>query len=410
MARRIDDRKGLATVLMQAYWARGSTPLEEVIEMLTESRDLAAEMGDIEIQAQAMEWRILPLIAVGNVEAARQELTTVTEIAQRVRQPFILYIAEQYRAALALQEGQLNEAETAAERSREWGRLLRGRDASGTYAIQTFEIRRQQGRLAELAPFARSLVAADGGDVTWRPALAALLAELEMHDEVKRELARLGRDGLEPLRHSLFTGSLAYLTDACSAVGSEEVAALVYPELAPFAGTILMIGSGVVFCGAADRYLGMLCATLEDTERAERYFVAALERNHSIGATTWLAHTYYEYGRMLQARREHERAQPLLAEAATLAEQVNMPALLSRIARLGTSRTKAAGLPHGLSEREAEVLRFVAAGLSNREIATALSISENTAANHVKSILRKTGCANRTEAASFATRRGLVGG
>jgi DNA-binding SARP family transcriptional activator/DNA-binding CsgD family transcriptional regulator len=408
MARRIDDRKGLATVLMQAYWARGSTPLEEVIEMLTESRDLAAEMGDIEIQAQAMEWRILPLIAVGDVEAAREELTTVTEMARRVRQPFILYIAEQYGAALALQEGRLGAAETAAERSREWGRLLRGREASGTYGIQMFEIRRQQGRLAELAPFARSLVAANGGDVIWRPALAALLAELDMRDEVERELARIRRDGLEPLRRSLLTGSLAYLTDACSAVGNAEVAALIYPELAPSAGTVVMIGSGVVFCGAADRCLGMLAATLGDTERAERHFAAALERNRSIGATTWLAHTYYEYGRMLRASREYERAEPLLAEAATLAEQVGMPALLSRIARLAPPRAKTRALPHGLSEREAEVLRLVAAGLSNREIAATLSISQHTAANHVKRILRKTACANRTEAASFATRHGLV--
>jgi DNA-binding NarL/FixJ family response regulator len=47
-------------------------------------------------------------------------------------------------------------------------------------------------------------------------------------------------------------------------------------------------------------------------------------------------------------------------------------------------------------------------GRSNRELASALSISEHTAANHVKSILRKTGCANRTEAASYAHERGLV--
>jgi DNA-binding NarL/FixJ family response regulator len=46
--------------------------------------------------------------------------------------------------------------------------------------------------------------------------------------------------------------------------------------------------------------------------------------------------------------------------------------------------------------------------MSNREIGTELVVSEHTAANHVRSILRKTGCANRTEAASYAYQRGLT--
>jgi DNA-binding NarL/FixJ family response regulator len=50
----------------------------------------------------------------------------------------------------------------------------------------------------------------------------------------------------------------------------------------------------------------------------------------------------------------------------------------------------------------------VARGLSNREIGGTLNISEHTAANHIRSILRKTGCANRTQAASYAHRHGLV--
>jgi DNA-binding CsgD family transcriptional regulator len=65
-------------------------------------------------------------------------------------------------------------------------------------------------------------------------------------------------------------------------------------------------------------------------------------------------------------------------------------------------------LPDGLSPREVEILRLVAGGLSNREIGTRLSISEHTAANHVRSILRKTGCGNRTQAASYAYRQGLA--
>jgi DNA-binding NarL/FixJ family response regulator len=64
--------------------------------------------------------------------------------------------------------------------------------------------------------------------------------------------------------------------------------------------------------------------------------------------------------------------------------------------------------PDGLSFREVQILGLVAEGLSNREIGTALFISEHTAANHIRSILRKTRCANRTEAATYAHRHGLV--
>ena len=50
----------------------------------------------------------------------------------------------------------------------------------------------------------------------------------------------------------------------------------------------------------------------------------------------------------------------------------------------------------------------MARGLSNREIGTTLFISEHTAANHIRSILRKTGSANRTEATSYAHRHALA--
>ncbi len=69
-----------------------------------------------------------------------------------------------------------------------------------------------------------------------------------------------------------------------------------------------------------------------------------------------------------------------------------------------------AGLPDDLSPREAQVLELVARGLSNREIGAELSISEHTAANHIRSILRKTESSNRTEAASYAHRHGLARG
>jgi len=61
-----------------------------------------------------------------------------------------------------------------------------------------------------------------------------------------------------------------------------------------------------------------------------------------------------------------------------------------------------------ISEREKEVLALVAQGLTNKEIAARLIISQNTARNHVSRILDKLGLTRRSEAATFAAQHGLL--
>src|SRR5207249_613041 len=75
---------------------------------------------------------------------------------------------------------------------------------------------------------------------------------------------------------------------------------------------------------------------------------------------------------------------------------------------IGFTRGEATATPSGgLSSREVEVLRLIAAGRSNQQIADELVISINTAARHVANILGKTGAANRTEAAAYARRNAI---
>src|ERR671936_336741 len=290
IARRLGDRRALATVLTRSYWMRGTTPFPDILDLLTEGRELA------------------------------------------------------------------------------------GADRPGA----------------------------------WRPGLASLMAELGMEAEARRELERLRAEGLEGLRPSLWMASLTYLADACAAVGDRELGRLVYAELLPHSGTSIMIGHGVACYGAADRYLGMLAAADGDLDLAERHLAAALDVNRRMGARTWQAHTAFHLGRVLAAGGEDERAAEHLAEAADLAERIGMRTLLARIR--GREAPVAAGAgPDGLSAREVEILRLVARGRSNRDIGRHLSISEHTAANHIRSILRKTGCTNRTEAAAYAHSYGLTG-
>jgi DNA-binding NarL/FixJ family response regulator len=70
--------------------------------------------------------------------------------------------------------------------------------------------------------------------------------------------------------------------------------------------------------------------------------------------------------------------------------------------------TPEAGQVLGLSLREVEVLKLVAAGMSNGDIAERLFISRKTAAVHVTHILDKLGVSNRVEAAMVAERAGLA--
>jgi DNA-binding CsgD family transcriptional regulator len=131
---------------------------------------------------------------------------------------------------------------------------------------------------------------------------------------------------------------------------------------------------------------------------------------YEIARTRWrLAEALAEAGR----RDEAEQQWRLAAQTADrLAAKPLRRALedLARRARIGTVRGGAADGARfaSLTSREREVLRLIAAGRSNREIAAVLFIAPKTASVHVSNILGKLGAASRTEAAAIAHREGLV--
>lgn len=385
LARRLDDRTGLATVLLRSYWSRGATPIQDIQQMLAEAIQLGEELSDTEIRAEAMAWRVPCFVALGDIVAARREASAARDTAEATAQPVFMYMADQFSSAIALADGHLEEAEAMARRSYEAGQLLTGRDASGTYGIQTFGLRREQGRLAELAPVMRFVTAGHREHEPWQPGLVSLLTELGMDTEARRGLAEITSEGLEPFRTRLMLASLTYITDASTALGDEAAAALVYPELEPLTGTNVMIAQCVACYGSADRYLGMLAGTLGEWETGARHFEDAIALNREMGASTWLAHTEYEYARMLLARgnQEPERIAALLGDANGHAEQIGLRALHDRIKAL-RAPIAPASLPDQLSAREAQILALVARGLptarSERHYSSASTPRQNTSA------------------------------
>jgi DNA-binding CsgD family transcriptional regulator len=107
-----------------------------------------------------------------------------------------------------------------------------------------------------------------------------------------------------------------------------------------------------------------------------------------------------------------DRARVQLTEAhalfRSLGNETDARRIEERLRGLSQGRSTRQQLPAGLSAREAEVLRLVAAGRSNREIAEQLVLSEKTVENHLTRIYGKIGADNRVAAATFAIHHGLA--
>lgn len=173
--------------------------------------------------------------------------------------------------------------------------------------------------------------------------------------------------------------------------------------------------SKVVFCRASLTFvqaqLARIARTAGDLDRAAAHCELAERDCRAAGQgpeLAWICHDCA--GVLLEAGRpsDAERAASLLAEGAALADRHGMPPLARKIAALKESSSVRPRSPSGLTPRELEVLRLLAQGRTNKEIAAELFIAERTASNHVSNILAKIHCGNRVEAAAFAHRHGLV--
>jgi len=105
--------------------------------------------------------------------------------------------------------------------------------------------------------------------------------------------------------------------------------------------------------------------------------------------------------------KDTDSAELIRAIKAAAAGQVQLsPKAAARLMR----EVRVPESPESLTERETEVLRLIAAGMSNKEIAQALVIGEKTVKTHVSNVLSKLGVTSRTQAALYAARIGLTNG
>ena len=156
-----------------------------------------------------------------------------------------------------------------------------------------------------------------------------------------------------------------------------------------------------------------------DAGQASAQFARSVELLTGISAPYERAHTQWRWGRAGAMTGDRDAAVATVTSAYRTARQLAAKPLARRCAgllaemgeqvdqRLGRLATRALE-PAGLTRREQEVLRHLAAGQTNREIAADLFLSARTVDMHVRNLFTKLDCTSRTAAVREATQRGLL--
>jgi DNA-binding winged helix-turn-helix (wHTH) protein len=330
-------RSGDAKALISAYRARWFSPyppdkLAQRLEATTEMLRLAEEIGDGEMQRDAHDLCFYDQLELGNLGRADEHLRCSGELGEAIRQPFYITNHLVYRAMRAIMEGRYDEGEALAREALKAGQRMRRDSAEGLFSMQMFAIRRDQGRLGELAPVLDAFVRDPNAGAVWRPGLALLYAKLDMADGARREFEALAADEFGNVaRDALWPTCLAYLSEVAVYLGDRPRAEVLYRLLQPYQGRNLLVGASVAFLGAAADYLGMLAASLGYGDNARKHYEDALELNARMAATPWLARTRYRLAILLRGAGESERAASLFDAALATSRELGMAGLERRV-------------------------------------------------------------------------------
>jgi tetratricopeptide (TPR) repeat protein len=202
------------------------------------------------------------------------------------------------------------------------------------FAMALFNIRREQGRLAEVEEAVKGFISLYPAIPAWRCALALLNVELGRPQAAAEAFTAVAEPGFDALpRDANWLIAVTLLAEVCGAMGDGDRARELYALLEPYAGRNVVVGRAATCNGSASRLLGILAGTLHEWELAERHFAAALEMHGAMGARPWTARTQLAWAEMLLARGaagDAELARERLRGAIELAEALGMVSLAER--------------------------------------------------------------------------------
>ena len=368
--------------------------------------ELAQQSGDTLLEVSARFWVGVTHLGKGDLLEARRDASAILSIAETLRDRYRLATALWLNEMAYSYQGDWKAAREFNDRglsvSPSDSRLLAsrmvlefelGNSADGQrYLDQLTEAinlvtpgpRYDQATTASKVPLAAHITRSVD-NLPLAEKAAAMVLSAETATPLVSRLARLG------------LGLIAFLK------GDAEAAREQYDKLLPASGSYIFV--------SCDRVLGLIAQTMGEMDQAATHFEASLAFCRDAGYRPDLAWTCHDYAAMLLTRNGAEdrtKALELLDESVAISSELLMLPLNDRTNVLRESAVSApVPAPAGLSRREMEVIRLVAAGRTDREIGEELFISIKTVGNHMSNILNKTGAANRAEAASFATRHGL---
>jgi hypothetical protein len=344
MARRLQHPSTLAYALegrSETYW--GPDELEERLAAANELIEVAETAGDAERAYAGHDCRFHVLLEAGDMPGAHREHDAATQLAHELRQPAQLWDTATRNAKLALFEGRFGEAEQAIRDALELGRLAQSANAQAAFDLQMYALRRARGGLAEMLDVIERSISP--WYPVWRYVLIDTYAQLDRRDDAQAAFDSLANEeGLSDPRRLygefemqwLFSVNL--LPEVCRYLGKADAAAELYELLLPYAHQNASVAPELS-AGSVSRGLGILAATTH-VEGAAAHFEDALEENARMGARPWLAHTQYDYARMLVSRGDAGRASELLDSCLAACRQLGMPVLEARAAALSEGCTE----------------------------------------------------------------------
>ena len=340
--------------------------------------------------------------AVHDYDRAFDWCDRIDEFAKRYGSRFMLAFCRAEYGAIHLWRGRWADAERLLEASVEDFRYSRPAWAEAPLASLA-ELRRRQGRPED----ARRLLDLVGPSTAARLCRARLaldrgeaLRAVELGERLLRHIPADDKVQRAPVLDLLVRAHLARgeLDEAKAATSALEEIEKILATGPLRARRILANGMVAAAGGDHENARALLEDAVDGFERGGAPFEAAQAR---IELTTSLA----ALGRIEAAEREAVAARDRLVEMGACAEADRVSSLLD--AFVGHRDQDG---PSAITPREREVLALLAEGLTNRQIAEQMVVSEHTVHRHVTNILRKLDLPSRTAAASHAIRSGLTAG
>ncbi len=411
-ARASGDEELVAHALVATLW-QGLTPrlAPQLLARALELHEIGSRLGDDDRLGPAAFHRGAFAYIVGDEPAWSGAQRDLTEMALSRGQPFFRYVAGCSRYTHRYAVGDFAGAEHIVawlddQFSQEFGGAT-----EGSWGVQQFMLRRVTGGLEQVRP----LITGDESlDDHWLPGLLALYTDLDMLEPAARLLTAPVR-ATRRLSRRRPVGRCAGVHDrGCCEAGRPPSPRRCSGRSSPTTKVTTSWPVPTLPSSApptATSPSSTPCSGLPpptSTSSVPSRWTGGWARS----PTRWRPSPRGAGTGPAAAARRRTSARPRRPASPT--RRARWPGASVTAGCSGTSttdpapRAEHAALPNGLTEREVDVLRLVADGLSNREIGERLFISANTAANHVRSILIKTAAPNRTKAAVFATEHGLL--